>query len=443
MCDTFVATPEFTADENMILGKNSDREPNEAQAIVRFPASEHKDKTLRVTYIEIPQVRETCEVILSKPFQMWGAEMGANEHGLSIGNEALFTKIKFKRDNKGLTGMDMLRLALERTCSAPSALTLITSLVEQYGQDASGGYENKNFYYSNSYIMADAKEAWLLETAGEHWAAKKIKGFRSISNGLTLENDYDLCSKNLVDFAFKRGWITKGKEFSFRDAYSDKFFTHFSFCRIRQDMSTRLGDAGVGKFSLYDGMNILRSHGKNNGYQFDPANSDMGSLCLHATGITTPSQTTGSMIAEIRDKKSSAFWLTGTAAPCLSVYKPFYFPGKALLAENTPQPGKKSDNSLWWRHEKFHRRAIFNYAGIYPHIEKDRNALEKTFIEKSVKLIDKDSAAARNKFSDDCLAESEKLLARWTALSASSSGKKFHPLYKLFWKRNNSRANIL
>ncbi len=442
MCDTFVATPDYTSDGIMIFGKNSDREPNEAQALVRIPAAKQKEKKVRVTYIEIPQVKKTSEIILSKPFEMWGAEMGANEHGLCIGNEALFTKIKFQQTNTGLTGMDMLRLALERTDTASSALTLLTSLIEQYGQDACGGYENKKFYYSNSFIMADAKEAWLLETAGEHWAAKKINGFRSISNGLTLENDYDLSSKNLTRYAHKRGWIPKGKDFSFRDAYSDKFFTYFSFCRIRQSLSAVMGNSSAGKFSLADAMNILRSHGTNNSKDFDPAKSDMGSLCLHATGFTTPSQTTGSMIAEIRSRKPSTFWFTGTSAPCLSVYKPFFFPGKTLLPGENPQPGAESDMSLWWRHEKFHRKALFNYAGVYPLIEKERNILEKSFIEKSSNLTSKITDSVKDKFSKEAISESDKLLVKWTALTDSLAGEKFHPLYSLFWKKNNRKAGV-
>ena len=111
MCDTFIALPNFTKNGSMIFGKNSDREPNEAQDIVHIQKRKPKEKTLKCTYIAIPQVAETHEIILSKPFWMWGAEMGANEYGLVIGNEAVFTKIKFKKTNQGLTGMDLLRLA--------------------------------------------------------------------------------------------------------------------------------------------------------------------------------------------------------------------------------------------------------------------------------------------------------------------------------------------
>ncbi len=123
MCDTLVALPTVTKNGNLILAKNSDREPEEAQALLYVPNQIHKETKLNCTYIEVSQVSETYECILSKPFQMWGAEMGANEHGVVIGNEAVFTKVKISKANNGLTGMDMLRLVLERCKTALEQLT--------------------------------------------------------------------------------------------------------------------------------------------------------------------------------------------------------------------------------------------------------------------------------------------------------------------------------
>ena len=194
MCDTFIALPSITKNNTLIFGKNSDREPNEAHAIVRFPRMKHIESTLRCSFIDIPQVEDTFEIILSKPFWVWGAEMGVNEYGVTIGSSAVFTKVKFKKTNNGLSGMDFLRLALERSCTSQEALNCITSLLETYGQDACGGYQNKDFYYHNSFIIADSKEAWILETAGNEWVAKKVKQYGSISNGLTITDDYDLIS---------------------------------------------------------------------------------------------------------------------------------------------------------------------------------------------------------------------------------------------------------
>lgn len=51
-------------------------------------------------------------VILSKPAWMWGAEMGANDAGVVIGNEAVFTKLETSEDiEEKLLGMDLVRLA--------------------------------------------------------------------------------------------------------------------------------------------------------------------------------------------------------------------------------------------------------------------------------------------------------------------------------------------
>lgn len=172
MCDTFVATPSFTGTSSMIFGKNSDREPNEAQALLRVPARSKESKTF-CTYIQVPGAKQTQEVILSKPFQMWGAEMGANESGVVIGNEAVFTKIPFEKKNQGLTGMDLLRLALERSKDAETARETILQFLEKFGQGACGGYTNPSFYYHNSFIIADFKSAFVLETAGNFGLGKR------------------------------------------------------------------------------------------------------------------------------------------------------------------------------------------------------------------------------------------------------------------------------
>ena len=53
----------------------------------------------------------TQAVMLSKPSWMWGAEMGSNSKGVSVGNEAVWTKAMDGGDEKveRLLGMDLVR----------------------------------------------------------------------------------------------------------------------------------------------------------------------------------------------------------------------------------------------------------------------------------------------------------------------------------------------
>lgn len=131
MCDTLV----LRSGGATWFAKNSDREPAETQRLIRLPAvSGDSAAKVRTTYLEIPQTSHRHGVILSQPAWLWGAEMGVNDKGVAIGNEAVFTRLT-QRDGEALLGMDLLRLGLERGSSAREALSVITGLQERHGQE--------------------------------------------------------------------------------------------------------------------------------------------------------------------------------------------------------------------------------------------------------------------------------------------------------------------
>ncbi|HSE10308.1 MAG TPA: hypothetical protein VLB29_16725, partial [Nocardioidaceae bacterium] len=188
MCDTMVSLTE----DGVLFAKNSDRDPNEAQVLRWYDGQRHEPGTrLRCTWSEISQVERTHAVLLSRPWWMWGAEMGANEHGVVIGNEAVFTRgAKDPRDKDAtspLLGMDLVRLGLERGTTAREAVAVIVDLLEEHGQGGSCSHEHPRLSYDNSFIVADPDGAIVLETAGRRWATEQVTGRgRSISNGLTI-----------------------------------------------------------------------------------------------------------------------------------------------------------------------------------------------------------------------------------------------------------------
>lgn len=442
MCDTFIALTSVTKNQSIIFGKNSDREPNEAQAIVRFPKRKNTGKMLQCTFIEIPQIAESYEIILSKPFQMWGAEMGVNEFGVTIGNEAVFTKIKIDKSNNGLTGMDLVRLALERSQTGIEALNCITELLKTYGQDVCGGYENKDFFYHNSFIIADKDEAWILETAGREWVAKKVKDYGSISNGLTIEENYDLISENAINFAQEKGWHKTGN-FNFRKSYSDPLMSWASGCKIRQKTTMKgVSDEG---FTVKSAIELLSSHHIPN-QDFAPHKATTGDICMHATSMLNPSHTVGSMIVEIRENKPTTIWLTGTSNPCLSIYKPFFLGENGVLNEIFQAPESKFDRkTLWWIAERLHRLGNLNYAKLKEIINPERNQIQANFLDEEERLISENASIEMlQNFSKNSFQIAFKTLIDWNNKAAKISWRptSWNPFYYFSRMRLNSKVGI-
>ena len=90
MCDTLILRHQGQT----WFAKNSDREPAEPQRLLRLPVVRNDPEArLRTTYLDIPQAAQRHALVISQPSWIWGAEMGVNEHGVAIGNEAVFTKL--------------------------------------------------------------------------------------------------------------------------------------------------------------------------------------------------------------------------------------------------------------------------------------------------------------------------------------------------------------
>lgn len=398
MCDTLVAMQDAVRDGSVILAKNSDREPNEAQNITFIPAAEHLPGSMvRCTYIEIPQVSRTFAALLSRPFWMFGAEMGVNEHSVAIGNEAVFTKEQYEKT--GLTGMDMLRLALERSTSAAEAKDVILSLLNEHGQGGNCGYAHR-LYYHNSFIIADPREAFVLETAGKNWSVRKVRGTASISNCLTIDKNYDdiaLCREGAASRAAKKG---------FAGMFGDVLYTYFAKGRVRKALSGELLGREKGRITAVDMMRILRDH--NGPEPYRPGTKPMERLCLHAGGLVS-TQTTGSMVAVLREGLQPLVYFTGTSAPCLGIFKPHtILPGQREISWGPMErrydngavdlygsaSGKYAPDTLWWTGEDIHRRALMNYGALVPWWQERRDALEIYMISEVQTAWGSDSATA-------------------------------------------------
>ncbi len=439
MCDTFVALGNATQDGSVIFGKNSDREPNEAHNVVLIPHAKHpKDSVVACTYIDIPQVEETNAVLLSKPFWIWGAEMGVNEHGVAIGNEAVFTKVPYQKE-PGLIGMDFLRLALERASSAEEALDVMIDLLETYGQGGNCGFTHE-MYYHNGFLIADREEAWVFETAGKEWAAEKVQDVRSISNVISIGDSWDRASEGLVSMAVDKGWCKNPKDFNFSRCYSDFIYTTFAAGRHRLCRTDVLLQDNVGHINIPMAMRLLRDHGPDAGEDWRPGKGLTGAeVCMHASfGPIRVSQTTGSMISKL-SSQGDVHWVTGTAAPCTSSYKPVWMDAGLPDLGTSPQ-GTYDEAALWWRHENLHREVLRDYATRIKEIAAARKVMQTQWIAESQSRM-RSSAEKRLAFTKQCFDQADQAESQWLERVRGCVIEHRRPLLdKIAWRKFDREA---
>lgn len=436
MCDTMVALGNSTKDGSVVFAKNSDRNPNEPQLTIRVPRKQYAPGVkLKCTYIEIDQVDETYAVLLLKPSWMWGAEMGANEFGLNIGNEAVFTREK--QGPEALLGMDMLRLALERCRNSEEALDLLIVLLERYGQGGNCGYKKK-FFYHNSFLIADPQSAWVLETAGEYWAAEKVKDVRSISNRLSIGGTFDRSHPDLIKHAVDKGWCKGKADFNFACCYSDSLITRFSGSLHRSGRSSCVLIEEKGKITPQTMKKILRSHEEGlEGRQF--TSHSLKSICMHG-GFIFGDQTTGSYIASLKDQHQT-YRITGSSIPCLSLFKPFWM----IEGENFSFGEEEADAALafWKKRELLHRAVIENKIPDLDAYLAERDRIEEE-IDRQITSLGADLGDENRlkEIIDYGLAAEEKLLDD-TVRTIKDPGKpgkiRGNPYFRYYWKKHNAR----
>lgn len=385
MCDTI---GRIISSDYAIFGKNSDRAVNEPQLLEFHAAKDHQEgETLKCTYISIPEARHTNAIVLSRPSWIWGGEIGVNEFGVCIGNEAVFTKGPYGKD--ALIGMDLLRLGLERGSSAKQALEAIIDLLQRYGQGGNCGYDS-DFHYDNSFLIMDREDLYVLETKDKEYVYKKCD-HTSISNCLSIEDDGDRYS---------------GERINFRKRYSDFIMTTGSKGKTRR--SSSLGQKLEG---LEDMMAILRSHTLDGPF----LHGTVGSVCMHASNPLTADETTMSMIVELK-KDDIIIWTSGSSCPCISLYKPHLFEPGGLIANEDGQ------SAYWYSREEFNRRFLnalvpSAYREDLDRTQKEINRLDRKDYAKAMDLDEE----FHHRYKDDIL-----------------EYRRGNLIYSSFWKRKNA-----
>jgi len=427
MCDTFVALPAVTATGGVLLAKNADTEVNEAQHLLKLPRRRHPPGAqVRITHLVIPQAAETYEVILDKSFWLYGGEIGVNEHGVAIGNEAVFSNIPSKGD--GVVLIDLLRLMLERCRDRHEAAALVADMLKTHGQG--GNCEMRgNSHFDGSFIVADRTGAIVLETAGPEWSWREVKDFASISNGYTIHADWDCSSLDKGD----------GVRPDFGALVGDPQKTFACGAPERQAASQGYLARHAGAISVRTMADLLRYTGDEADYH--PVDGDRPTrVCMHAAPHESRLwQATGALIADTRGDDVMA-WVTATSGPDVSIFKPAFFgvdlPDLGPMPRETDTPG-----AYWWRHERLHRRAMADYSAVVPEMRRAFEAIEDGFLAQS-ETVRKGSPAEKASFVAECWRLADEAEAGWLKRLETKSYGIAHDGYRAMWSRFNDAASL-
>lgn len=350
MCDTLCVP----GDGRMLFAKNSDRAVGEVQVVEAF-GRRTGGRELATQYLTIPDPAGAVAVIGSRPTWLWGFEHGINEYRVAIGNERVWTARDAESAEPRLIGMDLVRLALERATTAGAALDVLVELLEAHGQGGIAEEASGESYFS-SFLVADPSAAWIVETCGTSWAARPATGGGSISNRLSLTDDWARASADVAPGS------------SFQQFIDPAFPTGHADLRLAATgAATRSASADARTL-----VATMRHHGDHawgavgdpagrSATALDPvATADMQldgtgvSVCMH---LRNWEATAASLVAELPadpDEPQRAWAALGS--PCVSVYLPLFPDVTDPSTGAGTVPACLTDPGTWQRFDVLRRR---------------------------------------------------------------------------------------
>jgi dipeptidase len=180
-----------------------------------------------------------------------------NEHQVVIGETTFGGREELGKANGIIDYGSLMYIALQRSKTAREAIKIMTELVNEFGYCSEG----------ESFSVADANEAWILELIGKGegikgavWVAVKIpdgyiSGHANQSRITTFPlNDSENClyASDVISFAREKGYFSgKDSDFNFSDAYAPLDFGAIRFCDARVWSLFRRCNSTMDKYLSY------------------------------------------------------------------------------------------------------------------------------------------------------------------------------------------------
>lgn len=229
--DVLVALGRTTPDSQTLFAHNTNRPGGAGAALSLMPSRDHSPGDSAQGVVTVAEVRHTYSALVghapgvdfappdspaaespnewqvgdspsppSRSAKRLGCFHGVNEKGVAIGCTTIATRLL--AENQSLTGPDLVCLGLQRAASACAAVEVLTDLITRHGQG--GGSTPQTL--DAALLVADAREAYVIEAAGPHWVLAQVGSVRVVSPACMLRQDWDRISRGLSSLAISRGW---------------------------------------------------------------------------------------------------------------------------------------------------------------------------------------------------------------------------------------------
>ncbi len=346
-CDMLVALSQATQDGGTLFGHNCNRPEGEEVSLLRVAGRAFAPgESIQAGDVVLPQVRRTWTVLASRGPGQWGYAHGLNEHGVSIG----LTTIRTRRREAApaLRGPDLVRLGLERATGARQAVDGITDLVGRHGQGVTDAG------LDSAFLIADNREAFVVETFGSHWAVQHVGAVRAVSDVCHLRRDWDQLSSGLSELAIARGWWpADGSKLDFAGAVAAEGGDNAASLR-RWGRATLMLEQSNGQINLAMLRRVLSDHFEDGSDEAHLAGSSLSiarggmSLCRHAIATST-SRTAASLLTQTGSDAVLPIAWYSFGPPCLSVYFPLPLVGELPAEWQSTGDGSSKRLGDWLR----------------------------------------------------------------------------------------------
>lgn len=242
---------------------------------------------------------------------------------------------------------------LERSESAEKAVDVVSNLINLYNQDDSVDAAPKYAFF-----ICDTKEAYVMNVVGKLWAAEQIsEGFRAFKRGFTVATKIDKKSDGLEDQLKDLGLFDGSGALNFSKAFS------MDDCEAKWPC-----EEPAGGFSAQKMFEVLR------------ASAEGG-------------EEIASSFVGVLKEPLAVHWLTGTADPRESVFKPFIFTNDARVSPLTSMKDDEDETPL----RKLHANRQWDQVGEL------LKSLEKSCVDEVDGYVENAPTDELNELLKDCV----------------------------------------